>query len=132
MEITYTWDILFMNVDKVNDLDNVAVSAYWACVAVSQDYQKGATNRGLANLNAPDPENFQSYENLTKEQVLEWLFSGAIDKQKIEADLAIEVENMVTTTSICLAPPWIKPDPFSEENSTEQSQELDQSATTTS
>jgi hypothetical protein len=94
MEIT--WDIL--QLDR-KTADGFVTTAHWTVSATDGDYS--ASSYGSCGF---DGELTTPYEDLTKEQVLGWVWQ-TVDKDATEASLASQIEaqkNPVTASGI----PW--------------------------
>lgn len=71
MEITINWDI--KQLLCIGD-ENTVIKVEFICVASNGDLS--FTRNGSVNLPLPTPETFIPYGNLTKQQVLEWVFTA--------------------------------------------------------
>jgi hypothetical protein len=94
MEIT--WSI--SQLDR-KTADGFVTTAHWRCDAVDGDFS--ASSYGTCGF---DGELTTPYEDLTKEQVLEWVWQ-TVDKDAYEASLASQIEaqkNPVSATGV----PW--------------------------
>jgi hypothetical protein len=75
MAITYTWKITNLKkADAIEGHTDVVVHARWTRTGVDDDGNEG-TFQGATPLRLPDPdaENFTPFEELTEEQVIEWI-----------------------------------------------------------
>lgn len=94
MSIEYVW-----RVDGVSkDPSTGAVEMVHWCCHGNKDGQHNSVEFG-ATSHTPDPssENFTPFDDLTKDQVLSWVY-GLIGKDDIEAVIAKKLENMETPT----------------------------------
>jgi hypothetical protein len=94
MEIT--WNI--SQLDR-NTADGFVTTAHWTVSATDEDFS--ASSYGSCGF---DGELITPYEDLTKEQVLEWVWEK-VNKEETEASLASQIEgqkNPVTASGI----PW--------------------------
>ena len=100
MIYTYTWKILNLITQKnVNNLQNVVVQCAWSvcgtCVEKTGEMDQLSWEHhigGLETLPQPQPENFIEYAKLTEDQILQWLWNGVIDKNKIEQELRQKID----------------------------------------
>jgi hypothetical protein len=95
MEIT--WNIL--QLDR-NTADGFVTTAHWTVSATDEDFS--ASSYGSCGF---DGELITPYEDLTKEQVLGWVWEK-VNKEETEASLASQIEaqkNPVTATGV----PWL-------------------------
>lgn len=87
--IEYSWEILSMyTIPQSGSLSNAVFKVNWRFQGVDGPYIGDVY--GVTNLNPPDPENYTSYDSLTKEQVVDWVKS-IIDYEELKA----QVDNKV-------------------------------------
>lgn len=90
MDILYSWEISGIDgtAEDANGVKNIALAIHWICRGYLEDYPSISNNRqGVAILDAPTPDSFIDFENVSQEKAFEWLFSK-VDKAKIESDIA--------------------------------------------
>lgn len=72
--ITYTWKLTGLKRRDSPDLSNIVIQTYWEKIGTDENGNTGnfigATPLPLSTV---DPDNFISYEDLTEEQILEWI-----------------------------------------------------------
>ena len=74
MGYTYEWKLTGLKKQNTDSLDNVVVNTYWHVNAVDETGCSGSfTGATPLPLSDVDPNNFTNYENLTEEQVLDWV-----------------------------------------------------------
>jgi hypothetical protein len=91
-----TWNI--SQLDR-KTADGFVTTAHWTVSATDEDFS--ASSYGSCGF---DGELTTPYEDLTKEQVLEWVWQ-TVNKEETEASLAAQIEgqkNPVTATGV----PW--------------------------
>lgn len=105
---TYTWSINYMDTKKQEDsLTNVVVCAQWSCNATdNQTPETTASTYGYAHFGPPSPTDFTSYENLTQEQVWQWIYASGVDKATVEAGLDAQIEQKLNPPTVILPNPW--------------------------
>ena len=95
MTYQYTWKIVELTTKtNSNNLQNVVTKCVWS-VCGSYVEQSNEMNRLSwvhhisGNEALPDPQisSFVPYDQLTEEQVLQWLWNGLVDKNSIEEEL---------------------------------------------
>jgi hypothetical protein len=98
--ITYNWTIATL--ERQTDTGGV-ITAHWQVNA--QDGGYTASSYGTTGLQ-PDPSDpdFVPYDQLTEADVLAWVW-GAVDKDKMEAALAANIEEQ-KAPSIATGLPW--------------------------
>lgn len=75
MALTYTWKITNLKkMDEVEGLPNVVVHARWTRTGVDEDGNEGVF-QGATPLRLPESGsgNFTDFDDLTEEQVIEWI-----------------------------------------------------------
>jgi hypothetical protein len=90
------WNIVELNRKTA---DGFVTTAHWTCTATDGDFSANAYGTVGFSGDLVTP-----YENLTQEQVLEWVWEQ-IDKAEIEANLTAQIEaqkNPVSETGV----PW--------------------------
>ena len=94
MSIDYDWRV--DGVSKAPATGAVEM-VHWCCHG-NKDGQYSSVEFGATN-HTPDPsaENFIPFDDLTKDQVLSWVY-GLISKDDIEAVIAKKIANMETST----------------------------------
>jgi hypothetical protein len=102
---TYNWNIIALDCKiNVNDLQNVIDAVHWR---FSVDDGKGETAQvwGIQKLNTPDPSNFTSYDEITKEQVVSWL-EASMNVRKLKKQLDDQLNIIIIPTNIVLPLPF--------------------------
>ena len=107
MSISYTWTIQNMFAQKqLDDYTDVVIQVAWSCFGTDGTYS--ASSPGLTSLvfYSPDP-NFTPYDQLTEEQVLDWIWgSGGVDQAQVQENIAAEIEVQVNPPIVVLPLPW--------------------------
>lgn len=85
--ITYTWDVTNMFCRTVNGVANTVVKVHWYCTGVDED--NTYTYKSITTLTS-DPNNFTQYDQLTKDQVLSWIWTLE-SKEQIEKAVAVNI-----------------------------------------
>ena len=85
METNYKWNISAMDCKiKEGTLENIVNFVHWRLNAFNDIYN--IETYGIANMPEPSSTNFTPYEDLTKEQVVQWL-NNVLDVEKIKINL---------------------------------------------
>ena len=90
------------------DLSDVVIVAHWRVSATETDGDKtysGSVYSSCA-LPAPDAADFTPFDQLTKDQVLGWLWSNGVDKDATEAAVLQQIELQKHPVVVNLPPPW--------------------------
>lgn len=111
MANTYTWTINKLDVRPTQDsLLDVVYNVHWTYTATSdQADPEGnaytASAIGTSVVGEPDPENFTSFDDLTKSQVEEWLNADGT-LSNIGGHVDSLLEEQITPTSEAKDAPW--------------------------
>ena len=107
--LTLTWLIerLLVKPTEGSNTD-VVITADWRCNG-SQDSFFG-TCYGSCTF-APPTGSFTPYPDLTQEQVLDWCYANGVDKNAIEANVSLQIENQINPPVVSLPLPWVPPAP---------------------
>lgn len=93
-----------------NGLPKVVSRIQWRCEASTTHEGKEYITElyGPADMPSPDPNNFTPYENLTKEQVVQWLTDtmGEYVVQEIYNRLQNNLNELISPTIVYLNPPF--------------------------
>ncbi len=96
--MTVTWNVLQL---CRQTLDGFVTTAHWQCKAIDGDYSASMERTHSWSGGTPTIP----YADLTQDTVLGWIWADGVDKNDIEAVLAVEIEakkNPVTATGV----PW--------------------------
>jgi trehalose utilization protein len=104
MAVTYTWMVHSMATKpSVSGVSNAVQKIYWECQGREGSSMMRA--QGCVELADPDPENFVNYDDLTEDDVLNWVW-GNVGKEKVEDALASRVSKKTNPTTVSLPNPW--------------------------
>jgi hypothetical protein len=87
-----------------SDLSDVCIVAHWQCSDTVDGYS--ASVYATCSLPSPDPESFTPYDQLTQNEVLEWIWANGVDKDATEAAVAQQIENQKNPPVVSPALPW--------------------------
>jgi hypothetical protein len=103
MNIVYKWKITQIeSYKKIDNFENVVFKIYYECLASYENYEIACNDNCQINF---VNENFTSYENLKKDQVLEWVWNS-INKQEIEEKLKNKIQQEVNNPVVVTQLPW--------------------------
>ena len=103
--MTPLWKIETLWVQKIDgDLSNVVVTAAWRCSATDGQYTGSVF--ATVSFQAPAADNFTPFEDLTQEQVLNWVWTNGVDKTAAEAAVAQQIEQQKNPPIITPPLPW--------------------------
>lgn len=83
--------------------DNVVITANWRLNAKDGDHS--GTCYGTASFEAPS-QPFTPFDDLTKDQVLGWVWHSGVDKASIEQNVADQIERLKNPPTVSLPLPW--------------------------
>ena len=111
MANTYTWTI--ENMASQKDLDtytDVVVEVAWICTGTDGTYT--STVPGLTRLTfIPGESVFIPYDELTQEQVLNWIWTQGVSQIDTEATVDYLIEEQINPPIVFLPLPWGAPTP---------------------
>ena len=85
-------------------LTDVVITADWRCNGTDETYS--GTCYGSCSF-APPSGSFTPYPDLTQEQVLGWCYENGVDKNAIEANVTLQIENQINPPVVTLPLPWV-------------------------
>jgi dTDP-4-dehydrorhamnose reductase len=118
MALTYTWKIngLKKQDNPSLQLNDIIIQTYWECIGTDEDGNSGTFNGATPfNPDQVDINNFTTYENLTENQVLDWIKnvvgSNTVYKAHIDEQIQKQI-NVITNSVVAVdaqALPWAEP-----------------------
>jgi hypothetical protein len=100
----YNWNVNAMEVKlSEGEMKDVVTLVHWTRVAVDGEFS--ASSYGTCPVGEPTPEQFVSYEDLTKEEVESWL-EASLDVKSIDAGLVSQIESQKNPVDATLPPPF--------------------------
>ena len=90
------------------NLSDVVITAAWRCndSQLVQGKEYYGTCYGTASFTPPDPSAFTPYDNLTQNQVLQWVWDSGVDKAAIEANVTQQINQAINPPIITPPLPW--------------------------
>ena len=85
-------------------LTDVVITADWRCNGTDETYS--GTCYGSCSFQPPSGS-FTPYEDLTQDQVLQWCYENGVDKNAIEANVTLQIENQIDPPVVTLPLPWV-------------------------
>jgi|11BtaG_2_1085332.scaffolds.fasta_scaffold15041_1 hypothetical protein len=109
MAITYTWSINTLEAKIHEDgLDNVVFNIHYRYLGVDNDNEKYAISQmGILNVQYKEGDAFTPYNELTENQIIEWLESG-LNIQEMQNAITKEIDLLKNPVNESLTPPWEK------------------------
>jgi TATA-binding protein-associated factor Taf7 len=93
---------------KVGDLSNVVIQIHWTrkAILIYNDKTYNAELFGRTDLIEPQGDNFTQYDELTNEQVSNWL-DNLNDVTLLNKSLNIIIDNQINLPLVSLPLPWM-------------------------
>ena len=98
-----------------DDKTDVVIVVHWRCIGSEEKDSKtySASNYGTVNVIYEDGDPFTPFADLTKDQVLGWVWTddmeenpGKVDKSAVEASVQIQIDNQINPPIIRPELPW--------------------------
>jgi hypothetical protein len=108
MAITYTWDVVQMDVYPEKDgFTDVVYMTHWTLSGTDNTYTGSAY--GTAGIALNEQGSYIPYEDLTQEQVLGWVKNSLGEEQValLEAKIATQIANQANPPVITPPLPWL-------------------------
>ena len=104
MPITFNWTINTLNCyTEMDGKKKVVFSVNWSCSGIDNQYS--AFVYGACPLSASEGT-FISYDQLTQEQVLGWIWANGVDKDSTEAAVQQQIDNQINPPVLTPPLPW--------------------------
>jgi hypothetical protein len=89
--------------------ENVVITAAWRCQGEQEHNGKTVTADvySTASFSPPDADSFVRFDDLTKEQVLSWIWARGVDKDVTEAAVAQQLADRINPPVIMPPLPWL-------------------------
>lgn len=110
MSATITWRVQSLLCKKQEDgLQDVVYQVAYSCVAEQTqngtDYVE-SINSGVEIAFNPGG-NFIPFDQLTEAEVLQWVWSNGVEKDKVEAGLQSMIDQKINSNDVAPPMPWI-------------------------
>lgn len=104
MAVTYDWSFSqFDTAPSKDGLTDVVVVVHWRLTAVDGVYVE--SSYGTTNMPDPNPAEFTPYDQITKDQTIEWM-NGILDVPAMKENLAIRIEQQKNPPIVPMTPPF--------------------------
>jgi hypothetical protein len=101
---TFNWQIEQLNCYPQSDnKTNVVFNIHWRCTGTDGNYT--GTVYSTASVPAPT-DSFTQFADLTKDQVLGWLWANGVDQTATEAAVQQQIDQQANPPVLNLNPPW--------------------------
>jgi hypothetical protein len=82
---------------------DVVITADWRCNGSQESFS--GTCYGSCSFQPPSGS-FTPYDQLTEAQVLDWCYENGVDKNAIESNVSLQIENQINPPVVTLPLPW--------------------------
>jgi hypothetical protein len=103
------WTVSAMDCKVSEDnLSDVVYCVHWRCSATEVDGDKtySASVYSTCSVPGPNPASFVPYNQLTQEEVLNWIWANGVDKAATEAAVLQQIENQKRPVVVAPPLPW--------------------------
>lgn len=102
---TFNWQIEQLNCYPQSDnKTNVVFNIHWRCTGTDGTYNGSVYSTCSVNYVADTP--YTPYADLTKDQVLGWIWANGVDQTATEAAVQAQIDNQINPPVLNLNPPW--------------------------
>lgn len=105
MELVWNIDWMQVSTQPIEGLDEVVLTAGWRINGTDNEYSASAYN----SVSFPQPDvggQFTPYADLTKEQVLDWVWANGVDKDAAESSIIQQLEQLKNPPVVQPPLPW--------------------------
>jgi hypothetical protein len=104
---TFTWSVsqldCYPQLDSHND---VVFVVHWQLTGTDGTYNGSVYSTCGVTYKSNTP--YTPYANLTKDQVLGWIWAGGVDKDSAEAAVQTQIDNQINPPVVSPQLPWTK------------------------
>jgi len=106
MANTYDWTFtLFETAPSQDSLSDVVIVVHWRLTATDPTGAYVVSSYGTATLQSPDPAEFTPFDQITKDQTIEWV-SGVIDAAAAKEYLDSQITALIDPPVVPKLPPF--------------------------
>ena len=105
MAITYQWEIMNLHLTRESgSLNNIVNAVSWVYRGINENHIEGFVS-GKQELTSPNAEDFISYNELTRDNIISWLEIN-IDVNPLKSSIESQIQNNVNYSEYQLPLPW--------------------------
>jgi hypothetical protein len=102
--MTTTWTITAMDCYPLaQGQTDVVFNVHWTCLGTQDEYSSSIYNTCQVEFTG---RTYTPYDQLTQEQVLDWIWSNGVDQQVVEAAVEQMLEQQINPTVVTPPLPW--------------------------
>jgi hypothetical protein len=103
---TYTWTVTAMDCyPEVDGEADVVFTVHWTCAGVDGEYSSSVYSTQAVTVDSAEP--FTPYDQLTQDQVLNWVWTSGVDKDVTEAAVNQQIQNLINPPVVTPPLPWV-------------------------
>ena len=105
MATTFNWNINQLNAYPEKDgKQDVVFTVHWDCTGVDGEFT--GSSYGSAGVTLDPEAPYTPYADLTKDQVLGWIWASGVDKDETENAVNAQIESQKNPTVVTPPLPW--------------------------
>lgn len=103
------WNISAMDCRvQEGDHQDVVYCVHWQCSDTQEINDQSYSGSIYSTCSVPAPtDSFTPYANLTKQQVLNWIWANGVDRAATEAAVAAQIDAQAHPVVVTPALPWV-------------------------
>jgi hypothetical protein len=103
---TYTWTVTAMDCyPEVDGETDVVFTVHWTCSGEDSGFTSSVYSTQSVTVDPSEP--FTPYDQLTQDQVLNWIWTSGVDKDLTETAVNQQVQNLINPPVITPPLPWV-------------------------
>lgn len=104
MATTFTWSVTAMDCYAVEQGNaDVVFNVHWTCAGMDGEYSSNVYSTCQVPYAGGQ---FTPYENLTQEEVLDWIWANGVDKDVTEEAVQNMINNLINPPVVTPPLPW--------------------------
>lgn len=112
MTTTFKWSVTQMDAyPQVDGETDVVFNVHWTCSGTDGTYNASVYSTATVTTNPEEP--FTPYNQLTEDQVLQWVWASSADKNTTEAAVQQQIDNQINPPVVTPPLPWVVTEPVS-------------------
>jgi hypothetical protein len=105
---TFSWVITQLECHPLSDdKTNIIYNIIWDCCGIQEPENVAQSYRGQTNVTYTSGQPFTPYDQLTQEQILQWVFDSGINKTEIESSVQSQIDALLLPKQSTPNLPWL-------------------------
>jgi len=106
MAATFTWAVTAMDCyPEVDGEADVVFTVHWTCSGIDGEYSSSVYSTQAVTVDSAEP--FTPYNQLTQDQVINWVWTSGVDKEVTEAAVNQQIQNQINPPVVTPPLPWV-------------------------